>query len=87
MLTTCPECELQISSKALVCPHCGFPLKKDARVYPRKANKRRRLPNGFGQISEITGRNLRKPFRVLVTVDKTSEGRPICKPASAAVLF
>ena len=38
MLTTCPECELQISSKALVCPHCGFPLKKDARVYPRKAN-------------------------------------------------
>lgn len=87
MLTTCPECELQISSKALVCPHCGFPLKKDARVYPRKANKRRRLPNGFGQISEIKGRNLRKPFRVLVTIDKTSEGRPICKPLQPQSYF
>lgn len=87
MLTTCPECELQISDKALVCPHCGFPLKKNAQVYPRKANKRRRLPNGFGQISEIKGRNLRKPFRVLVTVDKTQEGRPICKPLQPQSYF
>lgn len=87
MLTTCPECELQISDKALVCPHCGFPLKKNAQVYPRKANKRRRLPNGFGQISEIKGRNLRKPFRALVTVDKTQEGRPICKPLQPQSYF
>lgn len=41
--------------------------------------KRMRLPNGFGQISEIKGRRLRKPFRATVTVGKTPEGRPICK--------
>ena len=87
MLITCPECELQISDKALVCPHCGFPLKKNAQVYPRKANKRRRLPNGFGQISEIKGRNLRKPFRVLVTVDKGLDGKPICKPLQPQSYF
>ena len=41
--------------------------------------KRMRLPNGFGQISEIKGRRLRKPFRAMVTVGKTPEGKPICK--------
>lgn len=80
LLTKCPECELQISDKALSCPHCGYPLRPN--VTPRKtrkSNKRRRLPSGFGQISEIKGQNLRNPFRVLVTVGKTSTGRPICK--------
>ena len=41
--------------------------------------KRMRLPNGFGQISEIKGRRLRKPFRAMVTVGKTETGKPICK--------
>jgi len=45
----------------------------------RKPNKRRRLPNGFGQISELKGKNLRKPFRAMVTVGKNDKGRPICK--------
>ena len=82
MLIQCPECELQVSDKAIACPHCGYPMKPDA--VPRKprnrSNKRKRLPNGFGQISEIKNRNLRKPFRAMVTVGKTSAGRPICKP-------
>lgn len=82
MLIKCPECELQVSDKALSCPHCGFPMQPTTK--PRKPrsknNKRRRLPNGFGQISEIKNRNLRKPFRAMVTVGKTEEGRPICKP-------
>ena len=55
MLIKCPECELQVSDKATFCPHCGYPMQPDVR--PRKPrsknNKRRRLPNGFGQISEI----------------------------------
>lgn len=81
MLIKCPECELQISDKALSCPHCGYPMQPDIKVRkPRKSNKRRRLPNGFGQISEYKNQKLRKPFRVLVTVGKTSTGRPICKP-------
>ena len=42
------------------------------------AQKRMRLPNGFGQITKLN-RNLRKPYRVMVTVGKTEEGRPIAK--------
>lgn len=88
MLIKCPECELQVSDKASSCPHCGYPLRTDtSQVKPRKTNKRRRLPNGFGQISEIKGRNLRKPFRALVTVGKTSTGRPICKPLKPESYF
>lgn len=81
MLVKCPECELQVSDKASTCPHCGYPMQSISR--PRKPrnknNKRRRLPNGFGQISEIKNRNLRNPFRAMVTVGKDEQGRPICK--------
>ena len=38
-----------------------------------------RLPNGFGQISKIKNKKLRKPYRAMVTVGKTSEGKPIVK--------
>ena len=86
MLTLCPECNLQVSDKALTCPHCGYPLKKNI-TYKRASNKRRRLPNGFGQISEIKNRNLRKPFRAMVTVGKDKFGRPICKPLKPESYF
>lgn len=43
------------------------------------ANKRMRLPNGFGQISKINNARLRNPYRAMITVGKTDEGRPICK--------
>lgn len=81
MLIKCPECELQVSDKAVSCPHCGYPLKEDTikSTKKRRTNKRRRLPNGFGQISELKNQNLRKPFRAMVTVGKTSTGRPISK--------
>jgi len=88
MLIKCPECELQASDKAISCPHCGYPIQPNAK--PRKlrqSNKRRRLPNGFGQISEIKNRNLRNPFRAMVTVGKTSTGRPICKPLKPESYF
>ena len=26
MLTNCPECEGQVSTEGVLCPHCGFPL-------------------------------------------------------------
>lgn len=89
MLLQCPECELQVSDKAIVCPHCGYPLQPN--IKPRKSrnknNKRKRLPNGFGQISEIKGRNLRNPFRAMVTVGKTPTGRPVCKPLKPESYF
>lgn len=43
------------------------------------SNRRMKLPNGFGQISKIKNRRLRNPYRAMVTVGKTPEGRPICK--------
>lgn len=89
MLTKCPECELSISDKAISCPHCGYPLKENViqKKARRNVKKHRRLPNGFGQISEIKGRNLRKPFRAMVTVGKTSTGKPISKPLKPEAYF
>lgn len=78
MLINCKECNHQISDQAIACPHCGYPLKS----FPKnstwgKSRKRKRLPNGFGQITKI--RNLRKPYRAMVTVSKDQYGKPICK--------
>lgn len=79
MLLLCPECELEVSDKAATCPHCGYPLKAESSLPPKK-KKHMRLPNGFGQITEVRGRNLRKPFRVMITVGHTDEGKPITRP-------
>lgn len=88
MLEKCPECELMVSDKAITCPHCGNPLHQLARKRaPSRTKKRPRLPNGFGQISEIKGLNLRKPFRAMVTVGKTPTGRPIVKPLKPESYF
>ena len=78
MLLKCPECGLQVSDKAMNCPHCGYPM-----ILPSKKRKpygqHRRLPNGFGRITKISGQNLRNPYRAMVTIGKTPEGRPISK--------
>lgn len=87
MLIKCPECELQISDKAVSCPHCGYPLKPNI-IRERQSTKRKRLPNGFGQISKIKGKNLRKPFRAMVSVGKNpNTGRPIVKPLQPESYF
>lgn len=90
MLIKCPECELKISSKAYSCPHCGYPLRgsrpENIKQRYNPSTKRKRLPNGFGQISFIKG-NLRNPFRAMVTVGKNSSGRPICKPLKPKAYF
>lgn len=82
-LTKCPECELQVSDKALTCPHCGYPLVQTEYIKSKKKGaakrKRMRLPNGFGRITEIKGKNLRKPFRAMVTTGHDELGRPIAK--------
>ena len=82
MLIQCPECELQVSDKALTCPHCGYPLKDiSENSPPRKKSKQKyqRLPNGFGQITELKNRNLRNRFRVMISDGKTEYGKPIQK--------
>ena len=79
MLIPCPECQHMISDKALSCPQCGYPLKDPPKFTTRgKSRKRKRLPNGFGQITKIKS-NLRNPYRAMITVGKTKEGKPICK--------
>ena len=81
-LTKCPECTLQVSDKAISCPHCGFPLNTGSaakRLYKRPT-KRRRLPNGFGSITEVKGKNLRNPFLARLTVGRSTLGKPIKRP-------
>jgi len=46
-----------------------------------------RLPNGFGQISKIKSKRLRKPYRAMVTIGKTPEGRPIVKSLKPQAYF
>ena len=87
-LIKCPECDLQVSDKAISCPHCGYPIQElPKKTSVSRKRKRRRLPNGFGSIVELKGRNLRKPFFVRVTVGKTPFGRPILKSLKPDAYF
>ena len=93
MFIQCPECISNISDKALICPKCGCPVKPYDRTSSpynnrnRKPRKPMRLPNGFGHITEIKGRNLRNPFRVTVTVGKRPDGKPICRQLTPKAYF
>lgn len=89
MLLKCPECELQVSDKAVTCPHCGYPMQNEGKKKRKckTGNRRRRLPNGFGSISEVKGKNLRNTFRVRVCVGKTPEGKPILKSLKPICFF
>lgn len=44
-----------------------------------KKKKHPKLPNGFGRITEIKNKNLRKPYRAMITVGKSDEGAPLGK--------
>ena len=72
MLIKCPECDHDVSDKAISCPNCGMPLSltkpKDSPKTKRATHMR--LPNGFGRITELTDKKRRKPFRVMVSVGK-----------------
>ena len=79
-LIKCPECDLQVSDKAITCPHCGYPLDKPAVTRSSKQGKKRmRLPNGFGSITKTKGRNLRNPFYVRVCVGRNELGKFVLK--------
>lgn len=88
MLTKCNDCGGTVSDKALFCPHCGYPFDKEsvgkAKNMERRSHKR--LPNGFGQISKIKA-NLRNPYRAMVTVGKSPEGKPICRLLKPVAYF
>ncbi len=89
MLVLCPECKLQVSDKAVTCPHCGYPLNQvtSEPSPPPQPKRRMHLPNGFGSIAEIRSRPLRKPFYATVPAGKTPEGRTIRKPLKPIAYF
>ena len=73
MLVVCPECQHEVSNKALSCVNCGYPLKR------KQNSKKMRLPNGFGRITKLSNSKLRNPYRAMVTVGKDEHGKPIGK--------
>mgnify|MGYP002525366116 CR=1 FL=1 len=90
MLIPCPECSSQVSDKAKACPICGYPIKDDlSEKISNKPTKRKRmkLPNGFGQITKLPNPNLRKQYRVSLTVGKDSRGKPIQKLLKPVAYF
>lgn len=75
-LTTCPECTGKISDKAIICPHCGFPM-QDKSIPARPTRKgRRRRPNGSGTVVKLSG-NRRKPYQVRVNTHLDDRGYPV----------
>lgn len=87
MLITCPECTLQVSDKAISCPHCGYPINVTLVPKPAEKKKTRRkkkhikLPNGFGSIKKLSG-NRSKPYAAYpATKEFKLNGSPVPVPA------
>ena len=74
-LIQCPECSGQISNRAVMCPHCGFPVRdvSISTTMPRKARKRR--PNGSGTVVKLSGKR-KNPFQVRVNTRIDANGYP-----------
>lgn len=65
MIINCPECDNQISDKAVACPHCGMPMKSDSSNLISRKQRFHRLPKNFGQIKHLTDTKRRKPYMAL----------------------
>lgn len=63
MLINCPECNREISSAAISCPGCGYPI--NTLPTPKKKSKKKgggsKLPNGYGSVYKLSG-NRRNPW-------------------------
>ena len=82
MITSCPECNHVLSDKAFFCPNCGYVTRLGKTHMPQtpisfSKTKPMKLPNGFGQISKITTKKLRNPYRVMVTAAREMDGKPL----------
>lgn len=66
-LIQCPECNHDVSDKAVSCPNCGYPMNSPTSIKPRiKNGKPSKLPNGDGCIYRLSGKR-RKPYAVRKT--------------------
>lgn len=74
-LTTCPECAGNVSDKAPICPHCGFPMREGTIAAPRPRKNRKRRPNGSGTIVKLSGSRA-NPYQVRVNTRIDDRGYP-----------
>lgn len=74
-LTTCPECSGTVSTKAPICPHCGFLLREGTLIAPRAKKGRKRRSNGSGTIVKLSG-NRSSPYQVRVNTHIDERGYP-----------
>lgn len=66
-LLKCPECQHDVSDKAIACPHCGYPMNSLTSSKPRVRNgKPTKSPNGFGTIYKLPGKRT-NPYRAVKT--------------------
>lgn len=63
MLIKCPECNREISSVAIACPGCGYPINTppSSKKKSKKKGGGSKLPNGYGSVYKLSG-NRRKPW-------------------------
>lgn len=83
MLITCPECQHNVSDKAVACPNCGYPINTTpmpVKATIRHARKFRRLPNGYGSIKHLSG-NRRNPYAAYPPTKEWSGTSPKSRPA------
>lgn len=82
-LINCPECNRQISSAALCCPGCGYPINQPVLPKKKKSVRSTRRANGHGTVYRLSG-NRRNPWVASVTTgwelnEKTGRVRQIQK--------
>lgn len=94
MLIKCPECNNEVSDKAVFCPKCGYPINSTVvtkkshieantkpQTYPRTRKKHKKLPNGYGSI-KFLGKNRSKPYAAYPpTTEYNNNGSPVTQKA------
>lgn len=92
MLISCPECNRNVSDKAVSCPECGYPINYtfkfvktienfNAPQRKRAPKRHRKLPNGFGSIKKLSGKRS-NPYAAYPPVTEfNSNGSPVSVPA------
>ena len=78
-LILCHECQHSISTKAISCPHCGYPM-TPVSVKRTRNSARKKLPNGYGTIKKLSGTRSRPyaayPPASLVRAENTTKRIP-----------
>lgn len=94
MLIKCPECNNDVSDKAVFCPRCGYPINSTSAIkksnrgenakpqtHSRTKKKHKKLPNGYGCI-KFMGKNRNKPYAAYPpTTEYNENGSPLTQKA------